>query len=997
MLHTRTGLSPVMIGRADELAALRELVAQVPAAGSQSPPPIALVTGEAGVGKTRLLAELCATAEATVYAAQAQEGDETRPYGLLREALEPLVSGWDRLPAALQAREHHVRRVLHPLLALEGAASRAAPAPGAEPEPEDGQAAEEAQRAAVAIVEHAVGEGPALVVLEDLHWADPESVELLAALATTPGLPAALVATFRAEQLDRRHPLPTVLPALERQRNVVQIPVERLSVDEMAALLEAVYGRSAPGRTVQAVHARTRGNPFFVEELIVGSGAADPAALPEAELPWNAAEAVLRRADALEDRTRAVLDALAVLGPRVRFELLAAVTGLAEHDLLRCLHALQRHGFVTEHEPDVFAFRHALAREAVAGQLFERERRNLHAAALDALEEEGSCDHVARAQHAAAAGRTSELAAFAVEGARQLLAEGSSVEALRLAELALRTCERLSLEAEAALREHASQAAWRLGALEAALHHAQAWHEGAQGLGDRAQQARALRHLASVQWMLGDAEEHWATMLRALETAEGLGEHPERAWCASYRSQAHLLRGDGDEAVRWADEALALTERLGADEVAPFTLVNKGTALLVVPGREEEGLALLHRAAAEADRRGQPKALLRACNNALTYLLTEPPGRLEEARELLVTSDEAARRYGHELYRRGDSSHAVVLASIDGDLAAAERALAGVASAPHHHRGRQLARADLAAERGDVDAVRSALAEAEVHGQAEADAPDVATSPSEATPPEDPLARFAPQRTQEAAVCASIAELLDQPELASRSLEVLLADGGQSSWLRWRALAALKSVTQLARMSTIDPALLQRVVTATHEDLHADKPIDQALVAGAQAALAERAEQPEAARDRARAALAVPDLPLSAAWYAEQQACLARALAQVGERGGAREAAGAALAHLQRWPGVRRERIAALARRLGVGSEERAGASDGLTRRERDVLALLARGASNGDIAARLFISRKTAAVHVSNILRKTGTASRTEAAAWAHAQGLVDAEDPAR
>jgi hypothetical protein len=442
MLAARTGLSPVMVGRAAELARLREV------ATLAGDPAVVLVTGEAGVGKTRLVAELVATLDpgTPVLAGQASQGAPGRPFQLLLEAVEPLVEGWDRVPERLTGREEPLRLLLGPVApALAGYADR-----------EYGQ--QELLRAAVALVRELLGDGRAVLVFEDLHWADAESVALFGRLATTPDLPLLLVGTFRPEGVARRHPLVELLAELERQRQVTTVALERLDRTGVAELLAAVYRNPVPFQVAEALHRRTGGNPFFLEELLASAGRSDPARLATLPLPWSLTEAVLRRLDDLAPEQRRVVDAAAILGRRISFDLLAAVTGSSEDELIGSLRHLVAENVMVEEEPDVFAFRHALTREAIAGRLLGRERRRLHEKALAALQEAGGSDDAAIAWHAEGAGRYDEMVAAASAGAWSYLRQGSTAEALRLAETGLSEADR-----DPGLLAAASKAAWMIG------------------------------------------------------------------------------------------------------------------------------------------------------------------------------------------------------------------------------------------------------------------------------------------------------------------------------------------------------------------------------------------------------------------------------------------------------------------------------------------------------------------------------------------------------
>ena len=253
----RTGLSPVMVGRAAELARLRELAATV------ADPAVVLITGEAGIGKTRLVAELVATFGPAfpVLAGQGSQGAPGRPFQLLLEAVEPIVESWDAVPAPLGDRAEPLRLLLGPVARkLAGYAER-----------DYGQ--EELLRTAVALVRELAGGDPTLLVFEDLHWADAQSVALFGRLAVAPDLPLLLVGTFRPEGVTRRHPTVELIAELERQRSVVTIALDRLDRTGVAELLAAVYRHPLPFRVAEALHRRTGGNPFFLEELVVSAGA----------------------------------------------------------------------------------------------------------------------------------------------------------------------------------------------------------------------------------------------------------------------------------------------------------------------------------------------------------------------------------------------------------------------------------------------------------------------------------------------------------------------------------------------------------------------------------------------------------------------------------------------------------------------------------------------------------------------------------------------------
>jgi hypothetical protein len=205
-----------------------------------------------------------------------------------------------------------------------------------------------------------------------------------------------------------------------------------------------------------------------------------------------------------------VVDAAAILGRRISFDLLAAVTGSGEDELIAILRQLVAENVMVEEEPDLFAFRHALTREAIGGRLLGRERR-LHEKALAALQETGAGDWAAIAWHAQGAGRYEEMVEAARTGAWSYLQQGSTAEALRLAETGLSEADH-----DPDLLAAASKAAWMIGLLPLAIEHGRRWHAQAAAGGDPAAEAAALVHLARLYWEARDFPHQWQTVWAAL-------------------------------------------------------------------------------------------------------------------------------------------------------------------------------------------------------------------------------------------------------------------------------------------------------------------------------------------------------------------------------------------------------------------------------------------------------------------------------------------------
>ena len=238
-----------------------------------------------------------------------------------------------------------------------------------------------------------------------------------------------------------------------------------------------------------------------------------------------------------------MVDAAAILGRRISFDLLAAVTGSGEDELIAILRQLVAENVMVEEEPDLFAFRHALTREAIGGRLLGRERR-LHEKALAALQETGAGDWAAVAWHAQGAGRYEEMVEAARTGAWSYLQQGSTAEALRLAETGLSEADH-----DPDLLAAASKAAWMIGLLPLAIEHGRRWHAQAAAGGDPAAEAAALVHLARLYWEARDFQRQWQTVWAALAVAEPLGQSETLARAYSLVAEAHMLNERHAEAV----------------------------------------------------------------------------------------------------------------------------------------------------------------------------------------------------------------------------------------------------------------------------------------------------------------------------------------------------------------------------------------------------------------------------------------------------------------
>jgi DNA-binding CsgD family transcriptional regulator len=683
---------------------------------------------------------------------------------------------------------------------------------------------------------------------------------------------------------------------------------------------------------------------------------------------------VLRRLDDLAPNQRRVVDAAAVLGRRISFDLLAAVTGSGEDELIAILRHLVAENVMVEEEPDVFAFRHALTREAIAGRLLGRERRRLHEKALAAIQETGDGDWAAVAWHAQGAGRYDELVEAARRGAWSYLQQGSTAEALRLAETGLGEAER-----DPELLATASKAAWMIGLLPLAIEHGERWHAEAAATGDPAKEAEALVHLSRLYWEAKDFQLQWRTVWAALAVAEPLGQSATLARAYALVAEAHMLSERPAEAVVWADRALAMADAVGCPAVRASALVNKGIALADTVEGHHEGIALLEQAVAEAEAGDFGYVLERALYNLLGS-------------------------------RSGSGRRSVAARSCSG----CGRSTSGPAAGPRP-------------PAGPCTAAGSPWSRATWRRpwppSATPAAPAFPRSRAGSAPAGSTWARPAccwrragstrwrrswratasgarPGTTRWTSPGCGPSACGWRPRGGLEEVRAVLAGFPSGhAWRGWSSQPGAHTFDGLAAAmrAGLPPGEVRSLLAAVQDGGAGDDGPPSPRRTGRrhlEAAILEAEGDPAAALEAYLQVLEDRHLYRAAYLLADCHQGAARSLLTLGDRGRALGHARQAAHLLDRWPGWRRDQAAALLRRLGHGPTHPDDPAP-LTPREREVAALLAEGLSNGEIARRLYISTKTASVHVSNILAKLDMTSRTEVATWAVRSGLVPPAGP--
>ena len=505
-----------LLERSAELAALDGHLAAVRAQGRGR---LVLVAGEAGIGKTALVRAFC---------------ERTRPSRVLWGACDALFTPRPLGPFVDIADD--VGGELAVVVA-EGAAAGALLA---------------------ALTRSLRGQPTDVVVLEDLHWADEATLDVLRLLARrVTSLPALVLATYRDDEIDPRHPLRMVLGEMP-SGSAARLALAPLSAGGVAELAGSL------GVDHAELYRRTAGNPFYVTEVLAAA---------DAELPETVRDAVLARAARLDEPARTVLDAVAIAPMRAELWLLSALVEGELDGLDACLAS-----GVLRAARDAVSFRHEIARVAVEDALAPHRRLALHRSALAALAAGARPDPARLAPHADAAGDAEAVQRYAPAAGERAAMLGSHREAAAQFARALRHGAGLAPDRRAELLDRRSYECYLTHDIPGAVDARQEALDEYRAAGDIRRQGDAHRWLSRLAWFQGNNAAAEDQARQAVELLDTLEPGRELAMTYSNVAQLRMLASDQPGASAWGAQALELAERLGETEIVVHALNNVGTA-----------------------------------------------------------------------------------------------------------------------------------------------------------------------------------------------------------------------------------------------------------------------------------------------------------------------------------------------------------------------------------------------------------------------------------
>ena len=611
-----SALCPRLIGRDDQLFVLEDALLAAHRGESRA----VAVGGEAGMGKTRLVRELAERGErlgCEVLWGTCSEAELPLPYLPLVEALGNYLSRSDvaALSASLGTTGLELGQ-LFPQLAPHDAAPLGDPT----------QAKLRLFEAVVALLDLAARDRGLLLVVDDVHWADSATRELLdhlvRRLTTTRAL---LVMTYRSDELDRRHPLAPLVQTWRRSGAVELVALSPLEERETLEMLAAILDDETLAREYRDVlHVRAEGNPFVLEEMLKEAlERGEP--VERLRIPETVRDTILLRFGRLEAEAGRVLEAAAVLGRTFDYSTLVAVSGANEDVVQKTLEIATAQQLVeaADGQRAAYRWRHALTQEAVADEIVLPRRQQIHSAAADALRAAGA-DAMAVARHLLGAGRFEEAVPVCMGAADEAEASLAFSEALELLERALPHVQEPLVRSR--VLAHMGRLVWMAGRPGAAQPLLEEGCEGLDAAGEAFEAARYRLLLGRCQWERSRPAEARATFEQALLELERHGPSSDLALAYLRLSGIHKFQHEHAAAIEAARKGVAVAAAASADFERIWATSWLALALFDT-GHAEEALAMLDDCFEDAVGRGYMFIAQNvAYNEAFTRLHTLLPG-----------------------------------------------------------------------------------------------------------------------------------------------------------------------------------------------------------------------------------------------------------------------------------------------------------------------------------------------------------------------------------
>jgi predicted ATPase/DNA-binding CsgD family transcriptional regulator len=995
-------VTPRLIGRTGQLASLLLLLEQAKRGEGHT----ALIHGEAGIGKSRLVAEVKKAAMAQGFLllqGNCFPRDVSYPYAPLLDLLRSFFASQSATPLTRELQR--LARDLFPLLP-ELVPDLTAPPLPLEPEQE--------KRRLFAVLANFFtrlsASSPLLIIIEDAHWSDSTSLDFLHMLARRAAAhPLLLLVTYRHDEM--RAELSSWVAEFDRERLAQEIILVQFTRPDVDTMLSAIFEerhtsidmrRFLHGELLETIYALTEGNPFFIEEML-GSLAAEGdiyyvqgfwnhRSLDVKRIPRSIQEVVERRTERLGVNARQVLTLAAVAGRRFDFTLLQQLTRYNEKQLLRIMKELVAAQLVVEESDEQFAFRHALTRRAIYLQLLVRERVALHRAIAEALEQLPAAELDAHledlATHFYQARVWQKALDYALRAGEKAVRLYTHHAAVNYFTWALDAAQHLSQPPSPAVYCARGQAYEVLGEFEQAQHDYARALDAARSINDGAAEWQSAIDLGFL-WAGRDYTQAESWFRQALSLSQALNDPALHAHSLNRIGNWHLNVEQPHEALRYHREALAIFQQLHDSHGIAETLDLLGMTSYL-GGDLVGGTDYYHQAVALFRKLGDKPGLT---SSLATLTLRGPSYQTDTLASAASLAEayqnaEQALTIAQEIGRRSDEAYALLQMGLclgsQGEYGRAYEAARQSLNIAEEIEHRQWQTAALTILGGQYMGLLACTQAREHFERALALAREIGSLFWTRIATGYLASAFillkdlaqAGKLLHEALNPDTPAETMAQRMVWCAAVELALAQG--------QPIRALEIIDRLSA-STIGGA-------EGHSSLRVLKLRGEALVMLQRPAEAEIAF--EAARAMAmtygarpglwRICIALGDLYQSQGkkTEAEQAFAMARALIE--------ELAATVVDELLR-ENFLRQAIALLPRTTqvspGRGAKQAFG---GLTEREREVAILIAQGESNQAIADALVVTKRTVETHISNIMFKLGYTSRTQIAVWAVESSLA-------